>query len=93
MVKTFYKCLHALIYSSRRNGFKKGKLVVWYRKEVGRDVDYLDIFRTRPNSYVVHFDSHIEGNSWWHRDVPLRLVVSAVKSFEEATLEGGRFEY
>lgn len=81
MLKEFYKCLRTRIYTSRKLGRQRGELVIWYQK----GHDFLDIFRDAPNSYIIHFSSHNPNNCWKHRDVPLRLVVCAIKSFDGGT--------
>lgn len=99
MLETFYKCSHALIYSQRRNGRKRGDLVCRFKRG---EADYLTIFKNAPNNYTIEFDSHIEGNSWWHYDLLLREVVCAIKSFDGGTdmfgnpfhnIKEGTFEY
>lgn len=99
MLKSFYRCLRTRIDVDRRLGYRKrGELVIWYQK----GHDFLEIFRDAPNSYVIYFDSHDHKNSWKHRDIPLRLVVCAIKSFDGGTdmfgnpfhnEENGTFEY
>lgn len=93
-VQTFKRCLHAKIYSSRRNGFKKDDLVCWLKRGEGSDSCYLDIFRTAPNSYIIHFDS-CTGDSWKHRECRLVDVYYAVATWDEFKEEfnKGWFEY
>ena len=83
MVKEFYKCLRARINEDRRLGHRqKDKLVTWFESER----DCLTIYRSAPNSYLIIFESAAgEFKSWSHRDVPLRLVVLAIKSFDGMT--------
>lgn len=98
MLKHFYENLRTRIYVDRRLGYhERGQLIIWFQK----GHDFLDIFRDAPNSYVVYFVSHGR-NSWKHKDVPLREVVLAIKSFDGGKdmfgnpfhdEENGTFEY
>lgn len=82
MLKEFYKCLRTRINTSRKLGRQRDELVTWFEEER----DCLTIYRSAPNSYLIIFESAAgEFKSWSHRDVPLRLVVLAIKSFDGMT--------
>ena len=83
MLKDFYEAVKKRIRVDHMLGHhERGNFI---RSFNGGNGDYLDIFRDAPNSYIIYFSSLIPENRWIHRDVPLRLVVSAIKSFDGMT--------
>lgn len=77
MIKQFYSALRILIAKH----LKGSQNVI----TLG-DKDWLEIWREAPNNYTIVFVSSAgEEKSWSHEDVPLRLVVLAIKSFDGMT--------
>lgn len=77
MVKQFYASLRTLISKHLKGSQRVITL---------GDKDWLSVWRDAPNSYTIIFESSFgEEKSWSHRDVPLRLVVLAIKSFDGMT--------
>ena len=82
MLKEFYITAVNRIRTYRMLGcLGKGNFIRSFRK----GGDCLTVFRDGPNNYNIHFWSVIRENSWVHRNVPLRLVVLAIKSFDGMT--------
>ena len=82
MLKEFYESATKRIKTYRSLGcLGKGNFIRSFQK----GGDCLTVFRNRANSYNIHFWSVVRENSWTHHDVPLRLVVLAIKSFDGMT--------
>lgn len=82
MLKEFYEAALKRIRVYRTMGcLGKGNFI----RSFQRSGDCLTIFRDSPNNYTISFWSAVRENSWAHHDVPLRLVVLAIKSFDGMT--------
>lgn len=91
-VKTFYRCLKALMYSAKRNGFKRGSMVCYFAKSRDAGGDFLTIYRYGPNNYTLSFDS-CKGYSWKHEECRLIDIKYALMTWDEFTFNDGWFEY
>lgn len=82
MLKEFIEATMKRIRVDRMLGYcEKGNFIRSFK----RGEDYLDIFRSGPNDYSIHFYSFNPKNKWIHRNLTLKEVVCAIKSFDGGT--------
>lgn len=80
MNKTLFKGLKSCISAMRQDNKRNWVLGLSSNNHYDATC-YLDVFRIGPNNYTIKFDSPVEGCSWKHEEVPLRLVDAAVQTW------------